>query len=355
MAITIALDAHGGDEGLDLNISATRQLLRDPDLRIVLVGDEATIARGLGTRFPGRERLDIAHAAETVGMGESAAKSFRRKAESSIAVAMQLHKLGSVDGVVSAGNSGAVVAAGLMTLGRLRGVSRPALGTCFPSPGPPTFFLDIGAVVDPRPDVLLQFGYLGAAYSQHVLNVQRPTVALLSNGEESSKGNGLTRDARDLLARSGLQFTGYVEGRELLTHPAAVIVTDGFTGNIALKTAEGVANTIQLLMRREFLADLRSKFGSLVLRPAFKRVRGHLDYDRIGGAPLLGVQGVVIVAHGSAPVHAIVNAVGVAAHSARINLPELLSNAIPAAQARDAVKHQPALAGAAAPSCGYAG
>ena len=331
MAITIALDAHGGDEGLGVNIAATRQALRDPELRVVLVGDSPTIARALGARFPGKERLEIAHATESIGMGESAVKSIRRKADSSIAVALQMHKRGDVDGVVSAGNSGAMVAAALMTLGRIRGVSRPALGTCFPSPGPPTFFLDIGAVVDPRPDVLLQFGYLGAAYSEHVLNVIRPTVALLSNGEEASKGNALTREARDLLACARLHFTGYVEGRELLTHPAAVIVTDGFTGNIALKTAEGTANTIQALMRREFLADLRSKLGSLILKPAFKRVRGHLDYDRIGGAPLLGVQGVVIVSHGSAPVNAIANAIGVAARSARINLPELLRNAVPAA------------------------
>jgi glycerol-3-phosphate acyltransferase PlsX len=329
MAIRIAVDAHGGDVGLGVNIAATRQALQDSELRIVLVGDAATIQRALGARFPGRERLDVVHAAEAIGMGESAVKSLRRKADSSIGVALQLHKAGDVDGVVSAGNSGAMVAAGLMALGRIPGVSRPALGTCFPSPGPPTFFLDIGAVVDPRPEVLLQFGYLGAAYSEHVLNVARPTVALLSNGEEASKGNALTREARDLLACARLHFTGYVEGRELLTHPAAVIVTDGFTGNIALKTAEGTANAIQALMRREFLADLRGKLGSLVLKPAFKRVRGHLDYDRIGGAPLLGVRGVVIVSHGSAPVNAIANAVGVAARSARINLPELLRNAVP--------------------------
>jgi glycerol-3-phosphate acyltransferase PlsX len=336
MAITIALDAHGGDVGLGHNIAAARQALQDPDLRIVLVGDTTDITRAIEPRFPGRERLEVVHATEAIGMGESAVKSIRRKTDSSIGVALQLHKSGDADGVVSAGNSGAVVAAGLMTLGRLRGVSRPALGTCFPSPGPPTFFLDIGAVIDPRPEVLLQFGFLGAAYSEHVLNVNRPTVALLSNGEEASKGNALTREARDLMQCSALQFTGYVEGRELLTHPAAVIVTDGFTGNIALKTAEGTANTIQALMRREFLADLRSKLGSFVLKAAFKRVRRHLDYDRIGGAPLLGVQGVVIVSHGSAPVHAIANAIGVAARSARLNLPELLRDAVPAAPAAEA-------------------
>lgn len=329
MPFRIALDAHGGDAGIAPNIAAALAAAEDDNVSVVVVGNADTIQQALPRRAPRRDRVTVVHAAQQIGMGEAAVQSVRRKTDNSISVAMSLLKRGEVDGVVSAGHSGALVASALITLGRLPGVSRPALGTCFPTPGPPTFFLDIGAVVDPKPDALLQFGYLGAAYAEHVLGIHRPTVALLSNGEETSKGNALTREARELFDGAALDYVGYVEGRELLTHPAAVIVTDGFTGNIALKTAEGTAKAIQAILKHELLADARSKLGSAILRPALQRIRGHMDYDRIGGAPLLGVDGVVIAAHGSAPAGAIANAIRTAAFSARIRLPELLRDAIP--------------------------
>ncbi|MGH9175604.1 MAG: phosphate acyltransferase, partial [Vicinamibacterales bacterium] len=233
----IALDAHGGDFGLPRNVTAALEVLSDPDITIVLVGHRAEIEAELRRNNAAADTFEIVHAEEKIGMGEAAVNSIRRKADNSITVGLGLLKSGAVDAVVSAGHSGAVVAAALITVGRIRGVARPPLGTRIPALNTyNSFGLDIGAVIDPKPEMLLEFGYLGAAYSKAVLGVAEPTVALLSNGEESSKGNALTRTAQELFAESGLNYVGYVEGGDLLNHPPSVTVADGFTGNIALKT-----------------------------------------------------------------------------------------------------------------------
>jgi glycerol-3-phosphate acyltransferase PlsX len=239
-------------------------------------------------------------------------------------------KNGGADAFVSAGHSGAVVAAALMTLGRIRGVSRPPLGTRIPAINTyNSFALDVGAVIDPKPEMLLQFGYLGAAYSKGVLDIPNPSVALLSNGEESSKGDALTRAAQELFEQSDLNYIGYVEGGQMLDTPPAVTVTDGFTGNIGLKIAEGTAASIQFALRRELTANWRDKLLAMMLRPAFRRMRNNMDFEAIGGAPLLGVNGVVIIAHGRSTTRALVSAIRTAHHAAEVRLPELLRDAIP--------------------------
>jgi glycerol-3-phosphate acyltransferase PlsX len=244
---------------------------------------------------------------------------------------MDLLKSGAVDGVVSAGHSGAVVAAALLTLGRIPGVSRPALGTRLPITPRMAFALDIGAVIDPKPEVLLQYGYLGSAYARSVLGVENPTVALLSNGEEASKGNALIKSARELYERApGLNFVGNVEGQDVLHSPPNVTVTDGFTGNIALKTAEGTAIGIQRVLRDELTSTRYTKALAMLLRPAFRRLRTKIDIEGIGGAPLLGVNGVVVVSHGRSTASALVNAITTATHAAEVGLPVLQRDAIPA-------------------------
>jgi len=327
----IALDVHGGDFGVPRNISAALEIANDPGLQLILVGRRDEIEAELRNQNTAVDAFEIVHADEYIGMGESAVQSVRRKANNSITVALNHAKSGAADAVVSAGHSGAVVAAALMTLGRIRGVSRPPLGTRIPAINTyNSFALDIGAVIDPKPEMLLQFGYLGAAYSRAVLDIPNPSVALLSNGEESSKGNALTRAAQDLFERSDLNYIGYVEGGEMLDKPPAVTVTDGFTGNIGLKIAEGTAASIQQALRRELTANWRDKLLAMMLRPAFRRMRNNMDFEGIGGAALLGVSGVVIVAHGRSSTRALVSAMRTAHHAAEVRLPELLRDAIPA-------------------------
>ncbi|HYI16311.1 MAG TPA: phosphate acyltransferase PlsX [Thermomicrobiales bacterium] len=327
----IALDAHGGDFGVPRNISAVLELASDPKIRLILVGRKPDIEAELQRCNTPVDAFEIVHAEEQIGMGESAVHSVRRKANNSITVALGLMKSGAADAVVSAGHSGAVVAAALMTLGRIRGVSRPPLGTRIPAINTyNSYALDIGAVIDPKPEMLLQFGYLGAAYSKAVLDVPNPSVALLSNGEETSKGNALTRAAQELFERSDLNYIGYVEGGEMLDKPPAVTVTDGFTGNIGLKIAEGTAASIQSALRRELTANWRDKLLAMMLRPAFRRMRDNMDFEGIGGAALLGVNGVVIVAHGRSTTRGLVSAIRTAEHAAEVRLPELLRDAIPA-------------------------
>ncbi|HEX5165725.1 MAG TPA: phosphate acyltransferase PlsX [Thermomicrobiales bacterium] len=326
----IALDTHGGDFGVPRNISAALDIATGSDTNLVLVGHRNEIEAELRRCNTPVNAFEIVHAEEQIGMGEAAVQAVRRKADNSITVALGLMKSGAVDAVVSAGHSGAVVAAALMTLGRIRGVSRPPLGTRIPAINTHnSFALDIGAVIDPKPEMLLQFGYLGAAYSKAVLDVPNPSVALLSNGEESSKGNALTRAAQELFERSDLNYIGYVEGGEMLDKPPAVTVTDGFTGNIGLKIAEGTAASIQHALRRELTANWRDKLLASLLRPAFRRMRDNMDFEGIGGAALLGVNGVVIVAHGRSTTRGIVSAIRTAEHAAAVRLPELLRDAIP--------------------------
>lgn len=322
------------------NVAAALDGGLSSDIELVLVGHELQIDSELRHLNIPEDRFRIVHAEEAIGMGESASRSVRRKADNSISVALDLMRRGEVDAVVSAGHSGALVAASLMILGRIPGVTRPALGTRIPAKGTTAFVLDIGAFTDPRPEVLLQHGYLGVAYVESILGLERPTVALLSNGEEPGKGDALTRAARQLFEASDLHFVGYVEGHEMLTKPPHVTVTDGFTGNVALKIAEGTASYVGRLLRDELTASVRTKVLAALLRPTLRALRQQLDFDGIGGAPLLGVNGVVIAAHGRSTPRALVAAIETANSAARIELPARLRDALPQRRAAQAAERE---------------
>ena len=288
------------------------------DYEVVLVGDKASIEAEL-ERYPGWESsgLRIVHAPERIEMGEAAASAARRKKNSSLVVATRLHKAGEIDALVSAGNTGAVVATSLFNLGRLEGVDRPAIAALFPVPNTQagSVVLDVGATSDCKPVHLLQFGIMGSLFAQHVLGVKKPRVGLLNIGEEPTKGNELAQESHQLLSQCGdeIHFIGNLEGRDVFRGTADVVVCDGFTGNVVLKVAESVSDLLITWLRRELNQDALSRIGGLLSKPAFRRLKARLDYAEYGGAPLLGVNGVVIIAHGSSSPKAIHNAIRTAA------------------------------------------
>ena len=257
--------------------------------------------------------LELVEAPETIEMHEKPAEAVRAKPESSLVVACRVVAEGRADAVVSAGNTGAMLAACLIELRRIRGVHRPAIAVPIPARRGPSVLLDAGANADARPGHLLQFGHMGAVFAQEILGVAEPEVRLLSIGEEAEKGNQLTLEAHALLAASDLRFGGNVESRELLEGAAHVVVTDGFTGNICLKLLEGTIKTLLDALREEIVATPRGKLGGLLIRPAASRLRERLDPDTYGGAYLLGLRGLAVIAHGNSSRRAIANAVRLAA------------------------------------------
>ena len=309
----IAVDAMGGDHGPAVVVAGAVEGARAFGVALDLVGQEATVRRELAKVDAAGIDVVVLDAPDEIGMDEHPAQAVRRKPRSSIAVALEAVRDGRSGAMLSAGNSGAVMAAALLVLGRVPGVDRPAIASFLPSSGKRSLVLDLGAVTDPRPHHLVQFAQMGSLYVKRALGVERPTVALLSNGEEPSKGNQLVRDASSLLAATpGIDFRGNVEGKDVTRGVADVIVTDGFTGNVALKVAEGVATLVTDALRAEVTATLPRKLAALALRPAFRAVGARLDYAETGGAPLLGVNGMVVIAHGRSNAKAIRNAIGVA-------------------------------------------
>jgi glycerol-3-phosphate acyltransferase PlsX len=265
-----------------------------------LVGDETDIRASLKRHQVDPQDVEIVHAAERIEMAEKAATSARRKSGSSIGVLTQLHKDGKVDAMFSAGNTGAVVANALLGLGRLEGVSRPALAAFMPNPGGGTILLDVGANAECKPTYLVQFAHMGSVFARYLLGRETPRVGLLSIGEEDTKGNTLVLEALPLLKRAAhLTFIGNVEGRDVFKGTCDVVVTDGFTGNVVLKTAESVATLLAHKIREELDRDLLARLGALLLRPALRRVKAEIDWEEYGAAPLLGVAGVCFIGHGS--------------------------------------------------------
>lgn len=311
----IALDAMGGDSAPRVTVQGAVDAARELGTEILLVGREDTIRRELGDNVNGLP-IEVVHATTTIEMHDHPANAVRSKKDSSIVVGMRLVKEGRADAFVSAGNSGAVMAAALLVLGRSEGIDRPAIGTVIPTRRGRTLLLDAGANSDVRPQHLLQFARMGSAFTATVQHVSQPSIGLLSNGEEETKGNALTLETHALLRESGLNFVGNVEGRDIPRGTADVVVTDGFTGNVALKSIEGTAELLQDLIREEVTRGLRNKLAALALKKAFKRVGARLDYAQIGGAPLLGVNGVVFISHGRSNSTAIKNAVRVANEAA---------------------------------------
>lgn len=328
----LVLDAMGGDQAPGVNIEGSVLFAREhPEHEVVLVGDAARVREPLARADPPRNVI-LHHASEVVEMDEQASTAFRRKKDSSLRVGFELIRDGQASALVSAGNSGAVMTGGLFVLGRLPSIERPAIATLFPAlrGGGRCLLLDSGANVDCKPTHLAQFAVMGEAYVRARLGIARPRVAVLSNGEESSKGTSLTRGASELLRRSDLEFVGYVEGKDIFSGEVEVVVTDGFTGNIVLKTSEGVAMGVTGLLRSaiEKRGGLPAKLGALLLKPTLVGLKKVVDYAEYGGAPLLGLPGVAVVAHGRSSPQAIQNALKAALHTARSGFQEELTRCV---------------------------
>jgi glycerol-3-phosphate acyltransferase PlsX len=309
----IVLDAMGGDYAPGVTVAGAVEAARTYGTEIVLVGPEEQVRAELARHDTAGLALPVVHAPEVIAMGEHPAMAVRRKKDSSIAVGARLVRDGQGSAFVSAGHSGAVMAAATLILGRLPGIERPALATVFPQRRGFFLLTDAGANTDCRPEYLFQFAYMGSLYAEKVLGVTRPRVGLLANGEEETKGDQLVRKAHALLRQaSGLNFVGNVEPKEMLAGAADVVVADGFVGNVVVKSAEAVAEMLLGTIREELTRSLLTKVPAALLRRALGRVRARLDYREYGGAPLLGLQGIVIFAHGRSDARAIYNALRVA-------------------------------------------
>ena len=303
----VAVDAMGGDHAPQAVIEGALLAARDFAAEVILVGEREAIERELA-RHRGAPQFEIVAASDVVPMHESPSAALRKK-DSSIAVAFEMMRRGEVDAVVSAGNSGAMMAIGMFVMGTLAHVARPAILVVVPSLGRGTVIVDAGANVDCKPRHLVQFGLMGAIYADRVLGVSQPRVGVLSNGEEESKGNDLTRAASGQLAATALNYIGYVEGRDIFNGKVDVIVCDGFTGNIALKSMEGVASFAGEVLKSAFQKSISAKVGYLLSRKSLSEAYRRLDYAEYGGAPLIGLDGVAIIAHGGSNPRAIKNAI----------------------------------------------
>ncbi|HHY47515.1 MAG TPA: phosphate acyltransferase PlsX [Firmicutes bacterium] len=320
----IAVDAMGGDFAPHEIVLGSFSAATDFGCDVVLVGDRDRLARELASLDPGshgaddrkatgRGRLSIVHASQVVPMDEHhPAEALRHYRDSSILVACGLVAGGEADAVVSAGNTGAAFAGALLRIKRIPGIDRPAIGTVFPTVSGACFLIDAGANVDPRPHHLLSFGLMGDLYAKRVLGIKNPRVALLSNGEEEGKGNELVYEAFHLLKSSRLNFIGNIEGKDIPLGGADVVVTDGFTGNVVLKLAEGLGGAIISMLKEGIESGVLTRLGGLLMMPALKTLKKKMDYAEYGGAPLLGVNGVVIIAHGRSRARAVRNSIKVA-------------------------------------------
>jgi phosphate acyltransferase len=330
----IAVDAMGGDHGPAVVVEGAVAAVREFGASVILVGDRDAVegeVRRLGATSLG---LEIRHASEVVGMAESPSLALRRKRDSSLRVSAELVRDGKASAFVSAGNTGAALAISMFVIGVLRGIDRPAIAAVLPSLRGFTVLIDAGANVTPKAWHLFQFAIMGHVYARDILGLDRPRVGLLSVGEEEGKGNDLTRETYDLLKESRLNFIGNIEGRDVYNGSCDVIVTDGFTGNVALKISESLADMVGAMIKEELTRDLRSKMGAALAVPAFGRFRKRVDYTEMGGAPLLGIDGAAIICHGASPVKAIKNAVRVAAEWAKAGLNEHIKAALEAEIAR---------------------
>ncbi len=323
MPIDIVVDAMGSDKAPEPEVRGAVLACRQLDVRVHLVGPEDVIRPVLRQALRGQHLpIFVVPASEWISMDDKAAQAVRSKRDSSMRVGLKMVREGRAAGFFTAGNTGAAMATAKMVLGMLSGVERPALATILPTiHHSPSLLLDVGANVDSDPDNLVQFAVMGHMYAQNVLKIVNPRVGLMSIGEEDSKGNALTRDTLPLLRELGQQgkinFKGNVEGRDLFNGNADVAVCDGFVGNVALKSIEGIGKLVAILLRESLKSTVTSQVGALLSRKAFNEFKKRLDYSEYGGAPLLGVRGVCIVGHGSSNEKAIMNGIRVAAEFAQ--------------------------------------
>jgi len=308
----IAIDAMGGDNAPASEVSGAVMAARKWQIPVILVGQSELIEKELANQDIQGLDVSVVPASQVVGMHDSASDAVRKKKDSSIRVAFDLVKQGQACAVVSTGNSGATMAAGMFVLKRIPGIDRPAIATVVPNLKDQTIILDVGGNVDCKPIHLVQFALMGSVFSAQMFEKKAPKVGLLSNGEEESKGNELTRLANLKLKETSLNYAGYTEGRDIYNGKVDVVVCDGFVGNVVLKVSEGLAEAMGLMLRRELSARLMSKIGYLLVKPSLKAFRKKVDYAEYGGAPLLGIQGTTMICHGSSSPRAIMNAIKMA-------------------------------------------
>jgi glycerol-3-phosphate acyltransferase PlsX len=328
--LRIALDAMGGDNAPRNEIDGAISALRAANNRfeIALVGQERKLKSELAAKDAGRLNLSIVHAEDVVSMHDAPAAVLRTKPDSSIVRALELHRDHVVDAFVSAGNTGAVMAASTLILGRIPGVSRPTIGSNFPNEQGVCILLDVGASVDCKPQHLYEFAVMGSIYAAQIYNCENPKVGLLSVGEEDTKGNEVTLAAMELLRRSNLNFIGNVEGRDILKGKAEVIVCDGFTGNIVLKFAESVTGLLKKKIKDYAAESLPKKIMAGIISGPLRKILGDMDYQKHGGVPLLGVNGVTIIGHGRSTPLAISNMILKAEEMALKKVNERIANAL---------------------------
>ena len=313
----IALDAMGGDFGPpNLVAGAVMALQEYPHInKLYLVGDSAKIGSELKKHECNDSRIDIVHSTQVVEMSDTAWSAVRRKKDSSVSRAVDLVKRGQADAIVSAGHTGAAVAASMIKLRTLPGIDRPGIAAVLPTEFNVFVLIDAGANIDSRPEQLLQYAFMGTVYSRHVLGYKNPTVGLVSLGEEDVKGNEMTKEVFKMLKKSSLNFAGNIEGRHLFEDPVEVVVCDGFVGNVILKTCESISVAIFQWLKHELMRTKMRQVGAFLARNAFDTIKGKTNYEEYGGSPLLGVNGICIIAHGASTPLAIKNALRVAAES----------------------------------------
>ncbi|MGH7233333.1 MAG: phosphate acyltransferase PlsX [Nitrospiraceae bacterium] len=324
----IAIDAMGGDHGPAPNVQGALQAIAELDVEVILVGDEPQIKEQLKRAGSSDPRVTVRHAPQKVDMHESPAQVARKKRDSSIWVATELVKAGEASAVVSAGNTGASMVAAFFLFGVIKGVERPAIAATLPTLTGTAIMVDVGANVDCTAEHIHQFALMGNEYGKHLFGAPNPRVGLLSIGEEDSKGNEVTREAFRLLKSSPMNFIGNVEGRDVYSGAADVIVCDGFIGNVALKISEGVAETIKKLLIKEIAGSWLGRLGYVFVAGPLSRLRRRIDYAEFGGAPLLGVNGICMICHGRSSSKAIKNAIARAKGLAESRLNELIQRDI---------------------------
>ncbi|MFP4198796.1 MAG: phosphate acyltransferase PlsX [Halanaerobium sp.] len=325
----IAVDVMSGEkEPAELMAGALKALKEDEEIELTLIGEYDIISEELAKTDFDSKRLKIENADQIITMDESPIKALRQKKKATVNVGARLLKESKVDAFISPGNTGSVMAAGLLRVGRIKGVSRPPIAIQFPAANGSTLVLDNGANTDCSPENLQQFALMGQLYAENVMKIDNPRVALLNIGEEKSKGNNLSKDSYELLNNDpGIKnFIGNVEGRDIFSDNVDVVVTDGFVGNVVLKTTEGAASFFLELIKDSFKTNLRSKIAALLLKPYLKKVLNKIDYRQYGGAPLLGVNGVVIISHGSSDGTAIYNAVRAAKNTVEKDIVALIKS-----------------------------
>ena len=325
----IFVDAMGGDNAPQATVAGTIEALRRyPSLSVTLAGVLSQIEPLLKDCDDVRNRIQLLDAPEVITNNEHPVMGVRTKKNSATVLGMLQVRSGEADGFVSAGSTGATLAGGMFKLGRIPGIERPALAPILPNGKHGVLLIDCGANVDCKPEYLTQFGLMGHAYMKSVMGIEAPRVGLINIGAEAEKGNALVKAAYPMMESAPYLFVGNVEARDLLADTADVLVCDGFSGNLLLKFMEGVAGTLMGIIKKELMADTRSKLGALMAKPAFRRVKKAMDYSEVGGAPLLGVQGAVVKAHGSSNAHAFSCAIGQCVRMIEGNVPKVIADGL---------------------------